>query len=335
MNFSPAAANICYRGSGAVAAAWIAGVLLMTVPAPPSGASESDAQEDLLLADFTSAQAGPDWYVVNDNVMGGRSEGGFRVEQGELYFAGRTNTDGGGFSSIRTKPVTFDLSEYNGIRVRVKGDGRRYTWRLTTDARWRGQEIGYWADFEPGEGAWRTVNIPFSRFVPRYRGTRLDGPELDPARITGMGLMIYDNLDGAFELRLASVHAYSAQAPFALEQYRWKHRVLLVSAPAPDDTDLVEVQKELAATRDEFADRDMVLVTLLDSGPSMAGDRELSVAETAAARAVLEIQADTFALRLIGKDGSVKLARDAAVPMPEIFSLVDTMPMRQREMSDR
>jgi len=307
----------------------------MTLPAPPSDASESDAQEDLILADFTSVQSGPDWYVVNDNVMGGRSEGGFRVEQGELYFAGRTNTDGGGFSSIRTKPVEFDLTEYDGIRVRVKGDGRRYTWRLTTDARWRGQEIGYWAEFDPGEGAWSTVDIPFSRFVPRYRGTRLDGPELDPARITGMGLMIYDNLDGPFELRLASVHAYSAQAPFALEQYRWKHRVLLVSAPAPEDTDLVEVQKELAAMREEFADRDMVLVTLFDSGTSTAGDRELTVAETAAARAAQGIPSGSFALRLIGKDGSAKLAGDSAVPMAEIFALIDSMPMRQREVSDR
>jgi len=307
----------------------------MTLPAPPSDASESDAQEDLILADFTSVQSGPDWYVVNDNVMGGRSEGGFRVEQGELYFAGRTNTDGGGFSSIRTKPVEFDLTEYDGIRVRAKGDGRRYTWRLTTDARWRGQEIGYWAEFDPGEGAWSTVDIPFSRFVPRYRGTRLDGPELDPARITGMGLMIYDNLDGPFELRLASVHAYSAQAPFALEQYRWKHRVLLVSAPAPEDTDLVEVQKELAAMREEFADRDMVLVTLFDSGTSTAGDRELTVAETAAARAAQGIPSGSFALRLIGKDGSAKLAGDSAVPMAEIFALIDSMPMRQREVSDR
>ena len=335
MNSLPAAANIVGRRSVVNASALLLGVLLMTVPVPPSDASGSDEQAGLVLADFASARAEPGWYVVNDNVMGGRSEGDFRVEQGELYFAGRTNTDGGGFSSIRTQPVAFDLSEYDGIRVRVKGDGRRYTWRLTTDARWRGQEIGYWADFDPGEGAWRTVDIPFSRFVPRYRGTRLDGPELDPARITGMGLMIYDSLDGPFELRLASVHAYSAQAPFALEQYRWKHRVLVVSAAVPDDSDLVEVQNQLAAARDEFSDRDMVLVTLLDSGPSTAGDRELSVAETAAARAALEIQADTFALRLIGKDGSVKLARDAAVPMPEIFSLIDTMPMRQREMSDR
>ena len=62
-------------------------------------------------------------------------------------------------------------------------------------------------------GTWSTVNIPFSSFIPKYRGYQLDGPALDPGQITGMGLMIYDNQDGPFELHLASVRAYAADAP--------------------------------------------------------------------------------------------------------------------------
>ena len=80
------------------------------------------------------------------------------------------------------------------------------------EARWRGSQVSYWADFETDKGAWTLVNIPFSSFIPRYRGYQLDGPALDPGRIKGMGLMIYDNQDGPFELHLASVHAYSAEA---------------------------------------------------------------------------------------------------------------------------
>ena len=187
----------------------------MTTPGPRLDAEESPATAARMLADFANGPGDPAWFVVNDNVMGGRSEGDFRVEQGELHFSGRTNTDGGGFSSIRSGSVQLDLSEYAGIRLRVKGDGRRYTWRLATTARWRGGEVGYWADFDTSEGTWSTVDIPFSDFVPRYRGTRLDGPELDRANITGMGLMIYDKLDGPFELRLASVDVFTAQASSA------------------------------------------------------------------------------------------------------------------------
>lgn len=180
-------------------------------------AADAGTRSGLLLTDFTVNTADLGWYVVNDNVMGGRSKGDFEIAPGELIFSGRTNTDGGGFSSIRTQAVEVDLSRRDGIRLRVKGDGRRYTWRLTTDARWRGRQIAYWADFATRDDVWQTVSIPFSNFVPRMRGYRLDGPPLDLRNITGMGLMIYDKEDGPFELRLALVGAYATDTPVALE----------------------------------------------------------------------------------------------------------------------
>jgi hypothetical protein len=186
------------------------GLLLMSITSPSLNAAESDPRGERLLTDFTQASADLGWYVLNDNVMGGRSEGDFEQAQGQLRFAGRTNTNGGGFSSIRTQPLQLDLSNHAGIRLAVKGDGRRYTWRLTTAAQWRGRQVSYWADFDTRDGEWSTVDIPFAGFIPRFRGVELDGPALEPGEITGMGLMIYDNQDGPFELLLASVHAYPA-----------------------------------------------------------------------------------------------------------------------------
>lgn len=189
------------------------GILLMTTSTSGITSANLEADAGLLLTDFTAKSADLGWYVLNDNVMGGRSEGGFEQKGGVLDFTGRTNTNGGGFSSIRTKPTELDLSAYSGIRLRVYGDGRRYTWRLTTNARWRGRQISYWAEFPTQAGVWTTVNIPFSRFTPRSRGYQLDGPALDPGRITGMGLMIYDGLDGPFALQLDRVRAYSDSSP--------------------------------------------------------------------------------------------------------------------------
>lgn len=307
----------------------------MTSPGPSTDASATHSTDDLMLTDFTPTSSDLGWYVVNDNVMGGRSEGSFQQERGELRFIGSTNTNGGGFSSIRTKPMQLDLSNHAGIRLRVRGDGRRYTWRLTTDAHWRGRQVSYWSDFETRSGSWSTVDIPFSRFIPIYRGYPLDGPALDPGQITGMGLMIYDKQDGPFDLRLTSVHAYAAAVPFTLTQYQWEKRVLVVSAPSEDDESLREQQNELALTREEFADRDMVLVALLDDAVSTAGDRELTAAEVARIRAALAIRPGSFALRLIGKDGSIKLSSETVTPVTDIYALIDAMPMRQREKSDR
>ena len=40
----------------------------------------------------------------------------------------------------------------------------------------------------------------------------------------------------------------------------------------------------------------------------------------------------TFEVLLVGKDGGVKLRRDEPVTVFEISTLIDTMPMRQKEM---
>ena len=174
----------------------------------PISASESDPLDTLTLTNFNADSPDLGWYVQNDNVMGGKSEGGFDISSAELIFSGNTNTDGGGFSSIRTQPLTIDLSAYTGIRVKVKADGRRYTWGIKTDARWRGRQINYWADFETLAGEQIVVDIPFTKFLPQFRGYKLDGPELDTSQIGEFALYQYDKTDGPFELHLVSVEAY-------------------------------------------------------------------------------------------------------------------------------
>lgn len=158
---------------------------------------------------FSASSDDLGWYVVNDNVMGGRSQGDFVTGGDVVHFTGSTNTNGGGFSSIRSKTLDLDLSDFDGITLKVKGDGRRYTWRLTTNARWRGLEVGFWQEFDTLEDEWQTVKLPFADFIPRIRGSQLRGPGVDAAEITGMGLMIYDGRDGEFELSLQSVGTYS------------------------------------------------------------------------------------------------------------------------------
>lgn len=174
----------------------------------PLSFSEADQLDTLPLTSFNGDSTDFGWYVQNDNVMGGKSEGGFDIAQGELFFSGNTNTDGGGFSSIRTRSLTLDLSAYTGIRVKVKADGRRYTWGVQTDARWRGRRVNYWADFETLAGETQIIDIPFTKFFPQFRGFKLDGPEIDTSQIKEFALYQYDKTDGPFAMNLISVAAY-------------------------------------------------------------------------------------------------------------------------------
>lgn len=194
------------------------GIALTALPGLRADASGSGASDLRMITDFTPATYDLGWRVVNDNVMGSGSSGDFRIERGALRFAGFTNMNEGGFTYVRTHRMRLNLSEYDGVRLQAKADGRRYTWRITTSTRWRGEEISYWADFEARGDTMNVIDIPFSAFVAKYRGYALGLPQLDPSLITEMGLMIYDRRNGPFEFHLASVQAYATQAAVTLNR---------------------------------------------------------------------------------------------------------------------
>jgi len=158
--------------------------------------------DDMRLTLFDATNPQLDWYVVNDGVMGGQSEGDYCLDAGSLVFTGVTNTNGGGFSSIRTRPKKLGLNAQRHIVLHARGDGRRYVCRLEDN-----RSTAYWADFEPPTNAWAEVLIEFAAFRPRFRGRWLEGPQLDPARVTMLGLMCYDGGDGPFRLETDRIEA--------------------------------------------------------------------------------------------------------------------------------
>jgi len=298
--------------------------------------SSPEADNSLLLADFPASMQNLTWRVVNDDVMGGRSEGGFRLEERSLLFTGRTNTDGGGFSSIRSATRAFDLEAYDGIRLRVRGDGRTYTFRLTTsDTRNGRHQPSYWAEFGTRGDGWEVIDVSFRRFRPRWRGRWLDGPELNPGAVDGLGLMIYDKRDGPFRLEVDWIRAYREPGPFSMSTFRGRKRPLLLFAEDERDADLRRQLSAVEASRDRFDERDMVLIIILGAGLSRAEGRALTTDDADRLRASYEVDRGAFALRLVGKDGGVKQQSSDVVPMEALYDLIDAMPMRREEMRRR
>lgn len=168
-----------------------------------------------LITDFSQEPESLGWFVVNDDVMGGKSSGGFELNDGNLVFTGSTNTLGGGFSSIRSRGPRMDLSGFSGIRLRVRGDGRQYSWQLRTNAMYRGRELGFWSEFETTAGQWLGIDLPFADFVPKFRGNELDLAPPNPAHIRGLGLMIADGKDGPFAIAVDSVQVYRDSESFS------------------------------------------------------------------------------------------------------------------------
>jgi NADH dehydrogenase [ubiquinone] 1 alpha subcomplex assembly factor 1 len=151
-----------------------------------------------------------DWSVVDDGVMGGLSQGKREIgKDGILRFFGTLSLENnGGFSSLRTEDVKLDLGGAEGVILRVKGDGRTYQLRFSTDAEYRGREMSFQAGFPTIKGEWTEVKVPFNRFVGSWRGTELPDKTFDPAKIRRLGLQLADKKAGPFELQVDWIRTY-------------------------------------------------------------------------------------------------------------------------------
>lgn len=179
--------------------------LIFTNPAMTSSATPQEPITSILVA-FQSPAEARAWRTVNDDVMGGRSLGGGVVDRGQLLFTGVINTNGGGFSSVRRQMEPGALDGAQAILLSVKSDGRAYRLIAQTDARFRDRYVSYQAPIPASEvGEWSTVRIPFSDFAPTVFGRSVPASEFSPSKVTELGVIIADNVDGNFALTVRSI----------------------------------------------------------------------------------------------------------------------------------
>ena len=84
------------------------------------------------LFDFTGADSAKEWQTVNDGVMGGVSEGKFKITDKKTmeFFGTLSLANNGGFASVRSKAKKLDLEKGDTLVAKVKGDGREYSLNL-------------------------------------------------------------------------------------------------------------------------------------------------------------------------------------------------------------
>ena len=117
-----------------------------------------------------------------------------------------------------------------------------------------------------------------------------------------------------------------------LSQYEWKNRLVFVFAPTREEPSFHTFHESLMAREADVADRDLVVFELLESGPSTKDGEALDPVTARLLRERFGVPDGDFSVVLVGKDGGVKLHRQDHASLEEIFALIDSMPMRQREM---
>jgi monofunctional biosynthetic peptidoglycan transglycosylase len=158
--------------------------------------------------DFAGPEAAGQWQAVNDGVMGGVSEGRFKISDDKTleFFGTLSLENNGGFASVRTKPTDLGVQSL-GIKagdtlvVRVNGDGREYVLNLYTKS--RRMAFSYRAALPTAKDEWREVEIPLADFIPTAFGRRVQGMgPVEPDQINGLGFMLSDKKAGPFRMRV-------------------------------------------------------------------------------------------------------------------------------------
>lgn len=162
-----------------------------------------------MLFSFESIEEVNSWRIINDGVMGGVSQSIVEYSQkGTMIFSGHVSLENnGGFASCRSLPKKYDLKDYEGITLKIKGDGQYYSFRLWTDSRLDG--VSYVQTFNTRNGEWLELKLPFAKFYPQFRGRKMtEYPELDTAKITQFGILISDKQEGQFCLEIDEINVY-------------------------------------------------------------------------------------------------------------------------------
>jgi NADH dehydrogenase [ubiquinone] 1 alpha subcomplex assembly factor 1 len=155
------------------------------------------------LFDFAGPDAAQKWQAVNDGVMGGVSDGRFKITADKtMEFSGRLSLENnGGFASVRTKPTNFNIHTGDTLVVRVKGDGREYVLNIYTKS--RRMAFSYRAPLPTTRDMWTEVSVPLAEFIPTAFGKQVQGMgPVEPDQINSLGFMLSDKQPGPFKLEV-------------------------------------------------------------------------------------------------------------------------------------
>ena len=169
-------------------------------------ASPAPCDTPITLFHFTKGVSIKNWRIVNDDVMGGISSSSFKVSKaGYGIFQGDVSTENnGGFASVRYIMDEIAIKESTTIRIKVKGDGKNYQFRIKNKT---SDYFSYITTFSTN-GEWQVIDLKFEDFYASFRGRKLEIPNFDKNEIGQVAFLIANGTDEAFKLEIDKIELY-------------------------------------------------------------------------------------------------------------------------------
>ena len=177
---------------------FLAGVLALSM------VTTAMAEDKMIpLFDFTEADAPKQWQTVNDGVMGGVSEGKFKITDTKTmeFFGTLSLANNGGFASVRTKAKKLSLEKDDTLVAKIRGDGRQYMLNLYPNK--QRMAYSYRATVQTKKGEWIEVKVPLDKFEATSFGRIVKNAGLvKPEEINSLGFMLGDKKAGPFKMEI-------------------------------------------------------------------------------------------------------------------------------------
>jgi NADH dehydrogenase [ubiquinone] 1 alpha subcomplex assembly factor 1 len=156
-----------------------------------------------MIYDFTKNASLRDWRIIDDGVMGGVSDGHFKIDDdGNGVFYGNVSTDNnGGFSSVRHQCSKIKTDTKSKIVIRLKGDGKEYQLRIKDKVN---TYFSYIISFKTS-GDWEEITISVADLYPSFRGRRLNLPNYAADSFEEIVFLIGNKRNETFKLTIDKI----------------------------------------------------------------------------------------------------------------------------------
>ena len=157
----------------------------------------------ITIFQFNNTSNLDNWQIVDDVVMGGKSNGNFQLNKdGHAVFSGDVSLENnGGFSSVQYTFDALDITNYKTVCIKLKGDGNNYQFRLKKD---QNDYYSYKKEFKTN-GDWQTIKLQLASLQPTYRGRSLDIPNFNSNSIEQLTFLIANKKPQSFKLVLDKI----------------------------------------------------------------------------------------------------------------------------------
>jgi len=156
-----------------------------------------------LIFDFSKTANIEDWRIVNDDVMGGKSESNFSLnENGHGLFEGDISLiNYGGFASVRYDFAPIKVKNHTKVLLKVKGDAKDYQFRIKASSM---DYYSYVSTFSTN-GEWQEIEIALEEMYPSFRGRKLRAPNFNKDKISGITFLVGNKKEEHFKLLIDKI----------------------------------------------------------------------------------------------------------------------------------